>query len=136
MAYYGCSGLGHCRHLDTRYIVVRLLMQKIQWCFICTYPTCLRSPKGMSLRSPLKSSWYFPLALTTHRGIFFFYITLTPVGGSFVGTWKGDQQTFPFLPLPPPQKKTGVSRASYYYAPIQIKPNRVKALSLCGVIVQ
>lgn len=36
----------------------------------------------------------------------------------------------------PPQKKTGVSRASYYYAPIQIKPNRVKALSLCGIIVQ
>lgn len=89
----------------------------------------------MSLRSPLKSSWYFPLALTTHRGIFFFYITLTPAGGSFVGTWKGDQQTFPFLPRPP-QKKTGVSRASYCYAPIQIKPDRVKALFLCGIIVQ
>lgn len=35
-----------------------------------------------------------------------------------------------------PRPKIGVSRASYCQAPIQIKPNRVKALSLCGIIVK
>lgn len=63
----------------------------------------LCSPKGTTLQSPLTSSWYFPLALTAYRGIFsfhssapfLFYVTLAPVSESFVGTWEGDQQTFP-----------------------------------------
>lgn len=67
---------------------------------MCCHPCGSRVP---ALPSALTPSWQFPLALTVY-GVYFsfhssapfsFYITLAPVSGSFVGTWEGDQHTFP-----------------------------------------
>lgn len=98
MACHGCSGLGHCRHLDTRYIVVRLRMYQVQWsavirvdsmCWLCSLPW---NHRGIFPWHSLLIGVHFSFHSSAP---FSFYVTLAPVSGSFVGTWEGDQHTFP-----------------------------------------
>lgn len=119
MAFYGCSGLGHCRHLETRYIVVRLLMSNTVMCL-----------QSHALRVPLFSQRdNFEVAWDNHHGIFPWDSLLTGIYFSFhmsasfsflqnsctcqwefVGTREGDPHTS--------SSQNRCFQRSYCYAPI------------------
>lgn len=96
-----------CRHLGTRYIVVRLRVCQVQgraassvWMIPCAGAA---ASSGVTVVLSLGVH----LALTgarvsSHSSVpFSFYISLAPGRGSLVGTWEGDQHTF----SPHPKKK-------------------------------
>ena len=140
MVYYAYSGWGHFRPLDTRSYSGEAT--DIKDTVLCFHSSMFHVPSFSKrddfAQSPLKSSWYLPLALTTYRGMLFFFShfsSLFLLCNSCTCYWGFCRKHGKVTDKPFP-RRINVSRASYCYAPIQIKPNRVKALALRGIMVQ